>query len=169
MFLLEPFTGSNDIESYITHFELLVQIQKWIRAETRDGKQVKIDAPPHSFALRLQKKSIDFYRILMVEKKTKYGETLGAFGTTFTDKPVVFRGRLARRVQLPGEKRLDCLKDLQCLATKAYTEDWSAIREHLVVRRFFQGTHNNQVRLELRERLTRRDNNFDRFGKGTKT
>ena len=62
--LPELFTGSNDIESYITHFELLAHLQRWRRTEMRDKNEVEIDERPHYFALRLQKSAIDFNRRL---------------------------------------------------------------------------------------------------------
>ena len=60
--LPEPFTGSNDFESYTTHFELLSQLQKWQRKETVNGAGTEIDERPHYFALRLQKSAIDYFR-----------------------------------------------------------------------------------------------------------
>ena len=62
--LSEPFTGSNDIESYITHFELLALLQKWRRTGMRDGNEVEINERMHYFALQLHKSAIDFYRTL---------------------------------------------------------------------------------------------------------
>ena len=62
--LPEPFTGSNDFESYVTHFELLSQLQKWQRKETVNGAETEIDKRLHYFALRLQKSAIDSYRTL---------------------------------------------------------------------------------------------------------
>ena len=60
--LPEPFTASNDFESYVTHFERLPQLQKWQIKETVNGIETKINEWPHYFALRLQKSAIDFYR-----------------------------------------------------------------------------------------------------------
>ena len=48
----EPFTGSDAFESYVTHFELLSQLQNWQRKET-DGAETEIDERPHYFALKL--------------------------------------------------------------------------------------------------------------------
>ena len=62
--LPEPFTGSIDFEIYVTHFELLSQLQKWQRKETVNGAETKIDERPHYFALRLQMSAIDFNRTL---------------------------------------------------------------------------------------------------------
>ena len=115
MLLLEPFTGSNDIESCITHFELLANLQNWVRTETREGNDVQIDDRPNYFALRLQKSAIDFYRTLTDAQKASYDELKKAFRTHYTEKPVVLRGRLARRTQSPGEKLTDFLGDLQGL------------------------------------------------------
>ena len=142
MLLPEPFTGSNDIESYITHFELLANLQNWVRTETREGNDVQIDDRPHYFALRLQKSAIDFYRTLTDAQKPSYDELKKAFRTHYTEKPVVFRGQLARRTQSPGEKLTDFLGDLQGLAMKAYPGESKEIRDH------------SQVRLDLRVRKT---------------
>ena len=62
MLLPEAFTGSNDLESYLTHFELLAELQKWKRTERDPAREV--DERPHYFALRLQKSAIEFYRTL---------------------------------------------------------------------------------------------------------
>ena len=134
MLLPEPFTGSNDIDSYITHFELLANLQNWVRTETREGKDVQTDDLPHYFAFRLQKSAIDFYRTLTDAQKASYDELKKAFGTHCTEKPVVFRGRLARRTQSPGENLTDFLGNLQGLAMKAYPCESKEIRDHLVVR-----------------------------------
>ena len=48
------FTGSNDFESYITHFELLSQLQKWQRKETVNGADTEIDERSHYFSSRPQ-------------------------------------------------------------------------------------------------------------------
>ena len=42
--LPEPFTNSNDFESYVTHIELLSQLQKWQRKERVNGSESEIDA-----------------------------------------------------------------------------------------------------------------------------
>ena len=60
--LRESFTGSIDFESYVTHFELSSQLQKWQRKETVNGAETEINERPHYFALTLQKSAIDFYR-----------------------------------------------------------------------------------------------------------
>ena len=39
--LPEPFTGSNDFESYVTDFELLSQLQKWQRKERVNGAETQ--------------------------------------------------------------------------------------------------------------------------------
>ena len=60
--LPEAFTGSNDLESYVTHFELLAELQKRKRTEGDPARDV--DERPHYFALRLPKSSIALYRKL---------------------------------------------------------------------------------------------------------
>ena len=127
--LPEPFTGSNDFESYVTHVELLSQLQKWQRKETVNGAETGIDERPHYFALRLQKSAIDFYRTLLEDTRKTYDETVKDFGQHYNEKPVVFWGRLARRVQQPGEKLTDFFGDLQTLALKAYPQESNEIRE----------------------------------------
>ena len=74
----------------------------------------------------------------------------------------MFRGRLARRVQQPGEKLSDFLGDLQTLALKAYPQDSNEIREHLILRGFLEGIENSQVRLDLRKNLVDADLTSDK-------
>ena len=42
MLLPEAFTGSNDLESYVTHFELLAELQKWRRTELKEIPLAKL-------------------------------------------------------------------------------------------------------------------------------
>ena len=72
MLLPEAFTGSNDLESYVTHFELLVELQKWKRTEGDPAHEV--DEGPHYFALRLQKSAIEFYRTPPQATRENYDE-----------------------------------------------------------------------------------------------
>ena len=111
MLLPEAFTGSNDLESYVTHFQLLAELQKGRRTEGDPAREV--DERPHYFALRLQKSAIEFYRTLPQATRENYDECVKAFREHYSEKPVVFRGRLARRVQQPGEKLTDFLGDLK--------------------------------------------------------
>ena len=67
-----------------------------------------------------------------------------------SENPVVFRGRLARRVQQAGEKLTDFLGDLQQLALKAYPGESEGIRDQLV----------HRVRLELRKTIWDKDMNI---------
>ena len=46
---------------------------------------------------------IDFYRTLTDAQKASYDELKKAFRPHYTEKPVVFRGRLARREKPGGE------------------------------------------------------------------
>ena len=105
MLLPEAFTGSNDLESYVTQFELLAELQKWKRTEGDPAREV--DERPHYFALRLQKSAIEFYRSLQQATRETYDECVKAFREHYSEKPVVFRGRLARRVLQPGKKLTD--------------------------------------------------------------
>ena len=81
MLLPEAFAGSNDFESYLTHFELLAELQKWKRTEpaSSGGATCEIDERPHYFALRLQKSAIEFYRTLPQNVRDSYDETFKAF------------------------------------------------------------------------------------------
>ena len=160
--LPEPFTGSNDFESYVTHFELLSQLQKWQRKETVNGAETENDERPRYFALGLQKLAIDFYRTLSEDTRKGFDETVKAFRQHYNEKLVVFRGRLARRVQQPGEKLTDFLGDLQTLTLKAYPQGSTEIRKHLIVRGFLEGIENSQVQLELRKNLDDADMTLDR-------
>ena len=160
--LPEPFTGSNDFESYATHFKLLSQFQKWQRKETVNGAETEIDERPHYFALRLQNSAIDFYRTLSEDNEKSYDKTVKAFRQHYNEKPVVFRGRLARRVQQPGEKLKNCLGDLQTLALKAYPQESTEIREHLILRGFLEGIENSQVQLDLKKNFGDADMILDR-------
>ena len=155
MLLPEAFTGSNDFESYLTHFELLAELQIWKRTEpaSSSGAAREIDERPHYFALRLQKSAIEFHRTLPQNVRGSYDETVKAFRNHYSEKPIVFRGRLARRVQHPGEKLTDFLGDLKHVAHKAYPEESQDIRDHSVLRDFLEGIHHSQVRLDLRKTL----------------
>ena len=77
--LPEPFTGSNDFESYFAHFELLSQLQKWLGKKTVNGTETEIDGRPHCFALRLQKPAVDFFRTLSEDIRKSYDETFKSF------------------------------------------------------------------------------------------
>ena len=123
-------------KSYITHFELLSQLQKWQRKETVNGAETEIDERPHYFGLRLQKLAIDFYRTLSKDTRKSCDEAVKTFRQHYNEKPVVFRGRLARRVQQTGEKLTDFLGDLQILALKIYPQESNEIREYLILRGF---------------------------------
>ena len=74
----------------------------------------------------------------------------------------MFWGRLARRVQQPGEKLTDFLGDLQTLALKAYPQESTEIREHLILRGFLEGIENSHVRVDLRKNLGDADMTLDR-------
>ena len=151
MLLPEAFTGSNDLESYVTHFELLAELQKWRRTEGDPAREV--DERPHYFALRLQKSAIEFYRTLPQATRENYDECVKAFREDYSEKPVVFRGRLACRVQQPGEKLADFPGDLKQLTLKAYPTESQDIRDHLFLRGFLEGINQSQVRLDLKKQI----------------
>ena len=73
-----------------------------------------------------------------------------AFRQHYNEKPVVFRERLARRVQQPGDKLTDFCGDLQTLALKTCPHGSNEIGEHLKLRGIFEGIESSQVRLNLR-------------------
>ena len=76
MLLPEAFTGSNNLESYVTHFELLAELQKWKRTEGDPAREV--DDRPHYFALSLQKSAIEFYRTLPQATRENYDQCVKA-------------------------------------------------------------------------------------------
>ena len=137
----------------------MAELQKWKRTKfaSSGGAARKLDEWPHYFALRLQKSAIEFHRILPQNVRDSYEETVKVFQNHYSEKLVVFRKRLARRVQLPGETLTDFLGDLKHLAHKAYPEESQDIQDHLVLRGFLQGIHHSQVRLALRKTLEDRD------------
>ena len=73
--LRDSYTGSNDFESYVTHFEILSQRQKRQRKETVSGAEIEIDERHFYFALRLQKSAIDFYCTLSEDTSKGFDET----------------------------------------------------------------------------------------------
>ena len=73
---------------------------------------------------------------------------------------MVFRKRLARRVQQAGEKLTDFLVDLQQLELKAYPDESQDIRDHLVPQGFLEGFHHSHVTLELRKTIGDKDMNI---------
>ena len=75
--------------------------------------QTEIDEGPHFIDLRLQKWAIDYYHALLEDTRKSYDETAKAFRQYYDEKPVVLRGRLARRFQGPGEKLTGFNGDLQ--------------------------------------------------------
>ena len=73
------------------------------------------------FALRLQKLAIDFYLTLSEDTNNKYDQTVKLFRQKYNEKSAVFRGKLARRVNQPGEKLTEFRNDMQTLAFKTYS------------------------------------------------
>ena len=103
------------------------QLQKWQRKEAVNGVETEIDERPQYFGVRLQKLVIDFYRTLSEDTRKSYDERVKAFRQHYYEKPVVFMGKLARRVHQPGEKLTDFLGGLQTLALKAYPQESNEI------------------------------------------
>ena len=89
--------------------------------------------------------------------RKSYEETVKAFRQHYNEKPVVFWGRLARRVQQPGGKITDFFGHLQTLALITHPHESNEIREHLILRGFLEGMKNSQVRLHLRKNLGEAD------------
>ena len=58
------------MESYVMHFELLAELQKWNKTEGDSACQ--IDERPNYVALRLQKSAIEFYRTLPQATRVNY-------------------------------------------------------------------------------------------------
>ena len=77
MLLPEMFTGSSNVESYVTFFELLAELQKWKSIEEDLAREV--DERPQYFALRLQKSVIEFYRTLPQATRENYDECVKVF------------------------------------------------------------------------------------------
>ena len=75
------------------------QLQKWQGKEKVNSTEPEIEDRPQFFALRLQKLAIDIYRTFLEDTRKSYDETAKIFRQHYNEKPVVFRGRLARRVQ----------------------------------------------------------------------
>ena len=70
LLLPEPFAGSNDLESYITFFELLAGLQNGRRTMTREGNEVEVDDRVHYFLLQMS--AIVFYPTLTDEQTGIY-------------------------------------------------------------------------------------------------
>ena len=94
--------------------------------------------------------------------RDSYDETVKAFRNHYSEKPVVFRGRLARRVRHPGEKLTDFLGDLKHLNHKLYPKESQDFRDHVVLRGFLEGIDHSQVRLDLRKSLEDKDMTVDK-------
>ena len=75
--LTEAFTCSNDLESYLKHFELLAELLTWKGTEGDPARQN--DERPHFVALRLNKSAIHFYRTLPQDTNESYNECVKAF------------------------------------------------------------------------------------------
>ena len=69
MLLPEALTSSNDFESYVTHFELIAELQKWKKTEGDPTSEV--DERSHYFALRLQKSAMEFSQYRTLPQATK--------------------------------------------------------------------------------------------------
>ena len=128
----------------------------------RNGAKNKIDEQPHYFELWLQTLAIDFYRTLLEDNRKSFNETVKAFRQHYNEKFVVFRGRLARKVQQPGEKLTNFLGELQILAMRAYPQESNKIKEHLILRGILERIENSQVRIDLKINLGEADMTLDK-------
>ena len=99
------------------------QLQKGQRKETVDGDKTQNDERPHYFVLRLQKSTIVFHRTLLESTRKSHEETVKDFRQHYKEKPVIFRGRLAIRVQQLREKLTDFLGNLKTLSLQAYPQE----------------------------------------------
>ena len=102
MLLPKVSTSSNDLESYVTPFELTAEPKKCKRTDRNPAREVY--ERPHYFAIRLQKSAIQFHRTLPQLQEKIMLNALKLFEETIAKKTVVFRERLARRVRQQEEK-----------------------------------------------------------------
>ena len=94
------------------------EFQKRQRRETVNAAKNEIDKRLHYFALKLQKRAIDFYCTLSEDTTKGYDENIRVFREHYNEKPVVFQWRLYKRAQQRVEKFKDSLGYLQKLALK---------------------------------------------------
>ena len=106
--------------------------------------------------------AIEFYCTLWEDTRKSYDENVQAFRQHYNEKPVVFRGRLARSVQQHDKKLTDFCGDLQTLTLKAYPQESNEIRENLILKGFLEGIGNSQVQFDLRKNLGDMDMNLDK-------
>ena len=98
--LPEAFSGSNTFESYSTHFEQLTELQNLKSTVTR----TEVDERRFYFAYISKKYAIQFYPNLPETTTNSIDETIEAFRRHYSEKSVIFCGRLARRVQQADKK-----------------------------------------------------------------
>ena len=79
----------------------------------------------------------------MEDTRKGYEETVKAFRHIYNGKHVVFRGRVARRVQQVDKKITEFLEDLQTLSLEEYPHESTEIREHLFLRGLVEETDNS--------------------------
>ena len=103
------------------------------------------------------------YHTLSEDTRKSYDETLNIFRQRYKEKYVVFRGRLARRDQQPGDEVTVFLGDLQILALKAHPQESKEIIEHLILGGFCKGIANSQVRFDLKKNVVDADMTLDKF------
>ena len=160
MLLPEPFNGTGDITAYITQFELLSDLQKWlapvlnaegVHQTNNAGVHLYTDTRHQIFPLRLRAGAIEFYHSLEDDIKNDYKKLRVAFQKQYQEPPEFFRGALRKRTQGESEKVTEYLADLKLLAKKAYLDDSDEIRTHLVMQAFLEGLFDQNVRLELRK------------------
>ena len=108
----------------------------------------------------MEKSATELYKALPEATRNSYDETVKALRRHHSEITVVFRRRLAHRVQHAGEKLADFLGSLQQLALKAHPDESQDIRNHLVLQGFFKGIHYNQIGFELRKTIGNKDMNI---------
>ena len=156
MLLYEAFTSSNDLEGYLTHFELLAELQKWKRTEGDPAREV--DERPHYFALRLQKSAIEFYRTLpQATSEKKMMNALKLFGEHCRVKTGRFPGTASSQRTATRRKTDRFSGRFKAVALKAYPTESQDIRDHLVMSGFPEIINHSQVRLDLRKQIGDKD------------
>ena len=80
-----------------------------------------------------------------------------AFREHYSEKPVVFQGRLACPVQQTGETLTDFLGDLKQCALKVYPTESQDIRDHQFLRGVIETINYSQATLDLRKPIGDKD------------
>ena len=140
--LLPPsFTGLTDVDDFLTQFEAVSTISKWV-ALTPDPR-------PHFFSARLTGDALTFYRPLTTAQKGDYDELKRLFRQQCKPNADVLKAQVKSLRQLPSQDVSAFYRTLRDLAGKAYTDD--AVRNELFLTTFIEGLANSVVRWEVRK------------------